>query len=117
MKGEYYQCIKCNIYSVHKDDDRICVNQQCTSNINKRKKMVITTQICGMCSTQIGILEKASPEVYNGLCQRCHKNKQTMSATVRGGNGFKNKTGTFDSATHKPKSRKCMRCYTMYPCT
>jgi|TARA_B110000285_G_C15131097_1_gene623648 hypothetical protein len=31
-RGDYYQCIKCEEYTVHVNDDKHCENQNCPSN-------------------------------------------------------------------------------------
>jgi hypothetical protein len=36
-QGDYYQCIKCEEYTVHVNDDKHCENQNCPSNNNKPK--------------------------------------------------------------------------------
>lgn len=36
-RGNHYQCIKCEEYSVHISDDKHCENPACPSNANKRR--------------------------------------------------------------------------------
>lgn len=36
MKGPFYQCQRCDEYTVHKSNDRVCQNKHCKSN-NKKK--------------------------------------------------------------------------------
>ena len=32
MKGNFYSCTKCDDFSVHKDFDKLCLNQKCPTN-------------------------------------------------------------------------------------
>ena len=35
MKGDYFGCVLCDSWSIHKDEDLRCVNKKCKSNIKK----------------------------------------------------------------------------------
>lgn len=32
-KGDYFQCVKCNFYTVHISKDNLCLNPKCPSNL------------------------------------------------------------------------------------
>ena len=37
MKGDYYECKICDQFTIHKDNDTVCENRNCKSNLRRKK--------------------------------------------------------------------------------
>lgn len=112
-KGDYYQCIKCEQYSVHINDDKHCENAHCPSNQGKiqhrgapSKKSTMSGST-GMKSSAYGSekirigTKKICPTCNqhmdsNGKCLRCAKLQQARKSggagSTSGGAQIKNMT-------------------------
>ena len=44
MRGDYYQCVKCDQFTVHMKDDRYCDNLDCSTNKATNKQPYYKTK-------------------------------------------------------------------------
>jgi len=72
--GNYFQCVKCDQFTIHQDNDRICENSKCITN---KKKPVVTqmnkykvNKQCTNCHKLLASYEQIGK--YNGYCYKCY---------------------------------------------
>lgn len=107
-RGDHYQCIKCEEYSVHINDDKHCENPACPSNAKKRvttksnmptstpSKNTSKRKLCPSCSQLLDA---------SGRCALCTK----RNAARKSGTG----TTAVKSVTVVPgktRSKHCPSC-------
>lgn len=59
-RGDYYQCVKCDKFTVHRSNDRICINRNCVTNIRRSANLRGSRGLLHLNNTEASPLTQAN---------------------------------------------------------
>ena len=109
MVGDFFQCARCDKFTVHKDNDRVCHNSECPTNARKQPSR---SKKCTNCSNLLTATEQMN-EKLEGSCKSCYSRTQVRQQTAREGGFYK----SGQNYGQRQQVKTCPRCYKKYPPT
>ena len=103
MCGDYFQCSACDKFSIHKDQDKYCVNSNCSTNSRYGN--------CVKCNNKRTYMDQYVE--YNGLCGQCYRRSKARDSIRTLNQQMHNNNGQSQfKRTHK-FCNKCNMKYSM----